>query len=863
MYQNSDRRMDFDLKPNDWQAGIKNQLFGRDEKASDLLSKFQQMKGPAKKFELMLPVGDKEMFYAAIENGADAVYFGVPHWNARGRTLDFSFDDVREMIRYARIRGVRTFLAMNILVFESELDSLPEFIEGIAALEPDAMIIQDAGLARLFKTIAPSVEIHASTQMTIASAEGVKMAERLGCKRAVLARELSLSDIRKIAERTPLELEVFVHGALCVSFSGQCLTSENLGGRSANRGQCAQSCRLPYKMLVDKKPFDLQGKKFVFSPQDLSAIDELDELKEIGVKSFKVEGRLKSPEYVAAVAKAFREKLDTGTLGRKNQEPLEVLFSRGLGPGWLLGVNQQTLVNGNFSNHHGMFLGKVLQVERHRIVIEGNRPVEAGDGILFENPGEENSTGGRLFSYKFTGDKTILEFGNSFDFSKVRSGMSAYRNDSPAMEKRLRKSFTDRETEKKIPVRIRLFGSFGKPLSLEISDSESHTVCVSSDFILEKAKTPLDNFQRIQKELSALSGTAYAAQKIQVEIPGESFVLDKPLRKLRKSAVEKLDALRLNHQPSQIFAENGIALIADARKKFHDSSDEEKIQVSVLLRNPGQLERLKGLDINRVIFDFDWGVDYRESLELARSFGFQAGIATIRVLKEGETYHLKRIVELSPDFILVRNPGALIYLQEFDIPVEGDYSLNVSNSLSAEWFIEQGLRTLHPSLDLNAQGTEDLIRNFGGSRFEISAFVHLPAFYMEHCLYAAYLTKAERFPHCKQICSKHHIDILDHKGAKHSLLPDAECRNTLYLERPQSALSFVPDFIKLGVRRFRLEMLEESPSEVADKTRLYTEALRGRLSLKTAAKLIGAEERYGVSKGQLFHTEIWADRKKA
>ncbi len=821
------------------------------------------MNASAKSFELMLPVGDKEMFYAAIQNGADAVYFGVPHWNARGRTIDFSFDDVREMIRYARIRNVRTFLAMNILVFENELDALPEFIEGIAALEPDAIIIQDIGLARLFKTVAPEVEIHASTQMTIASAEGVKMAERLGCKRAVLARELSLSDIRKIAKRTSLELEVFVHGALCVSFSGQCLTSENLGGRSANRGQCAQSCRLPYGMLVDNKPFDQEGKKFLFSPHDLSAIDHLDALKEIGVKSFKVEGRLKSPEYVAAVAKAFREKMDTGTLCEKKREPLEVLFSRGLGPGWLLGVNQQTLVSGTFSNHHGMFLGKVLQVERHRILVEGNRPVEAGDGILFENPGEENVTGGRVFSSRFIQSRTSLEFGNSFDFSKVHPGMSAYRNDSPTMEKRLRKTFTDRESEKRIPVRIRLLGSFGKPLSIEISDSDGHTASVSSDFILEKAKTPQENFQRLRKELSALSGTAYSAKKIHVEVPAGAFVLGKTLRGLRKRAVESLDAMRIASKTPRTFSEKGISLIASARKKFRDEPrTEERLQISVLVRNPGQLQRLKGMDIDRVILDFDWGVDCRESLEQARNFGFQAGIATIRVLKEGETYHLKKIVELSPDFILVRNPGALLYLQDFEIPLEGDYSLNVSNSLSAEWFIDQGLRTLHPSLDLNATGTEELVRNFGGSRLEISVFEHLPAFYMEHCLYAACLTSAERFPHCEKVCSRHHIEIIDHKGARHSLVPDAECRNTLYLQRPQSALNFVPDFIDLGIRRFRLEMLDESPSEVADKTRLYTESLRGRLSLKTAARLIGAEERYGVSQGQLFHTEAWTDRKK-
>lgn len=821
------------------------------------------MENSAKNFELMLPVGDKEMFHAAIRNGADAIYFGVPHWNARGRTIDFSFDDVREMIRYARIRGVRTFLAMNILVFENELDGLPEFIEAIAALSPDAMIIQDAGLARLFKAVAPDIEIHASTQMTIASAEGVQMAERLGCTRAVLARELSLGDIRKIAERSRLELEVFVHGALCVSFSGQCLTSENFGGRSANRGQCAQSCRLPYKMLVDKKPFDLHGKTFVFSPRDLSAIDDLSALKEIGVKSFKVEGRLKSPEYVAAVARAFREKLDSENPTEKSREPLEVLFSRGLGPGWLHGVNQQTLVDGKFSNHHGMFLGKVEKVEGKRIVVNGNHPVEAGDGILFENPGEANSTGGRLFAYKFTNGKTVLEFGNSFDASKVRRGMSAFRNDSPAMEKRLRKTFSDRDSEKRIPVEFHLEGKIGEPVSLSIFDPDGHTANVKSESVLEAAKIPRDNSQNIQKELSALSGTAYAAQKTTIDFPQNAFVLEKSIRNLRKKAVEILDALRLNAKPARAFPEKGVSLIANAREKFRTNSpSDENVQITVLLRKPEQLSKLENADIDRVVFDFDWGVDYGESLNLARNFGFKAGIATIRVLKEGETYHLKRLAGLSPDFILVRNPGALLYLQSSGIPLEGDYSLNVSNVLSAEWFIEQGLESLHPSLDLNAEGTLELIRNFGGANFEISVFEHLPAFYMEHCLYAAHLTNAERFPHCKQICSKRHIDILDHKGAVHTLVPDAECRNTLYLERPQSALNLVPDFLESGVRRFRLEMLDESPGETFDKTRLYAEALRGRLSLKTAARLIGAEEKYGVSRGQLFHTETWKDRKK-
>ena len=615
-------------------------------------------------------------------------------------------------------------------------------------------------------------------------------------------------------------------------------------------------------MLVDGKPFDLHGKRYLFSPRDLSAIDELDELKKIGVKSFKIEGRLKSPEYVAATTIAFREKLDKGYVSEKNHEPLEVLFSRGLHAGWLRGVNQQLLVNGSFSNHHGMFLGQVLKVDRKSVLIEGRHPLEAGDGILFEDPGEENSAGSRLFSYKFQGNRTILEFGNIFDFRRVHPGMSAFRNDSPAMEKRLHKTFAERENELKFPIKMRLFADFGEPLALEIQDPDGHKVVAKSEKNLERAKTPRDNSERIQKELSALTGSAYFAKDILLDIPKDAFVVDKEVRNLRKTAVEALDNARFDSHPSKASAEQGKALIAHARSAFQNSEQNPE-QITLLVRSPNQLEKLQGLDIDRVILDLDWGVDYKKPMERVRELGFQVGVATIRVLKEGETKNLKKLVDLKPDFILVRNPGALVYLQDSGIPLEGDYSLNVSNVLSAEWFLSQGLSSLHPSLDLNAQGTEKLLENFGGSHFEVSVFEHLPAFYMEHCLYAANLTEAERFPYCKQICSKHHIDILDHKGALHSLVPDAECRNTLYLERPQSALNLVPTFKKCGVYRFRLEMLEENAAEVADKTRLYAQAIRGKLSLATASKLIGAEEKYGVSQGQLFHTEVWKDRKKS
>lgn len=332
-----------------------------------------------KEQELLMPVGTWEMLEAAVKNGANAVYFGVPHWNARGRTEDFSFEDVKAMIEYARSRGVRSFMAMNVLVFERELQELPEFLAQIIALKPDAFIIQDIGLARLIRAICPEQEIHASTQMTLASAEGVNLVKSIGFNRAVLSRELSAKQIAAVKSGTDLEIEVFVHGALCVSYSGQCLTSENFGGRSANRGQCAQSCRLPYRIFVDGKEFTETDAQYLFSTRDLCALPKLEELAEIGVESLKVEGRLKSPEYVAAVTRAYRKALDNisaatskrGDLGLESSdlEPLEVLFSRGLTTGWLDGDNHQELVNGTFSNHHGLYLGKVVKVERSSVFV--------------------------------------------------------------------------------------------------------------------------------------------------------------------------------------------------------------------------------------------------------------------------------------------------------------------------------------------------------------------------------------------------------------------------------------------------------------------------------------------------------------
>ena len=850
--------------------------------------------------ELLLPVGTREMLEAAVANGADAVYFGVPHWNARGRTEDFSFDDVYDMIRYARLRGVRTFLAMNVLVFERELRELPEFLEKIISLEPDAFIIQDIGLARLIRTIAPTQEIHASTQMTLASAEAVNLVAGIGFNRAVLARELSLKEIARIKEATPLELEVFIHGALCVSYSGQCLTSENFGGRSANRGQCAQSCRLPYRIFVDGKEFRDTDAQFLFSPHDLCALPKLNELEEIGVDSLKVEGRLKSPEYVAAVAKAYRKALNRIPLDGKDMEPLEVLFSRGLRAGWLDGDNHQELVDGTFSNHHGLFLGTVAKVERGCVIVGldnslvdglnraddfaagmGPRP---GDGILFENAALGVSIGSRLYAsqeahlpHTKRGDPKYLrlEFGRDFDTRQIATGMKVYRNDSPALEKELRKTFTDREQAKRIPVNMELSGSIGGTLKLAVYDVPRNRVEVESDTVLEAARNSSadsndagkngagDKLRDLaQKELSGLSATAYSLRNLEVNVERGAFIPGKLLRTLRQKAIELLDEKRCEWKDLNPSAVAGRALLNSVKFGAKIAPTAARPVISVLVRSPEQIAALEGLDIDNVIMDFDWGVKFDEPLEQIRELGFKAGMATLRIHTPGESHYLKNILRLCPDFALVRNLGALSILKESGIPLTGDYSLNAANSLSYDWLLSQGLQTLHPSWDLNSTQLFDLLGDIDGNRMELTLHQYMPAFHSEYCAFARALTTGRRFPECGKICTLHKVEILDHKGERHFLQSDAECRNTLFVGKPQSALKLLPELQKAGVNHFRLEMLQEDAATVRKKALIYTQAIRGKVSIDEAIRLAGVEEKYGLSEGQLFNESVWKDRKK-
>ncbi len=361
-----------------------------------------------RKPEIMSPAGHWPQLRAAVEAGADAVYFGLQHFSARAK-VGFTLAELPEVMKTLHGRGVRGYLTFNTLVFEHELGEAARAIAAAATSGVDALIVQDVGILRLARAIAPELELHASTQMSITDAAGVRFARDLGVDRVTLARELSIEEVRAIYEETGCDLEIFVHGALCVAYSGQCFSSEAWGGRSANRGQCAQACRLSYDLMVDGEQRPLADARYLLSPGDLSTVPQVPQIVAAGVGALKIEGRYKDADYVALTTQAYRAAVDRVFEGQAATRAeaaaealqLEQVYSRGLGPWFVSGTNHQTVVRGRAPRHRGVEMGRVVEVDFDRVVIAAQAMLKPGDGVVFDaadwrDPGEPEE-GGRVY----------------------------------------------------------------------------------------------------------------------------------------------------------------------------------------------------------------------------------------------------------------------------------------------------------------------------------------------------------------------------------------------------------------------------------------------------------------------------------
>ncbi|HKQ36461.1 MAG TPA: U32 family peptidase, partial [Verrucomicrobiae bacterium] len=477
---------------------------------------------PARVPELLAPAGDWECARAAVENGADAIYFGLERFNARMRAHNFTEADLPKLMEFLHRRGVKGYVTFNTLVFADEIREAETYLRTIIAAGVDAAIVQDVGICRLIRQLSPDFPIHASTQMTITSAAGVEFARELGCDLVVLARECSLKEIEAIRQNiaTQLPLEVFVHGALCVAYSGQCLTSEALGGRSANRGECAQACRMPYELISDGKVVPLGDRRYLLSPQDLAGLEVLPELVRAGVASLKIEGRLKSPEYVANITRVYRQALDGVTVDSRYD--LEMAFSRGLYSGWFKGINNQELVHARFGKKRGVYLGAVKRIEGERVVLKLEAPLKPGDGVVFDagHPDQEEE-GGRVYEIRERNGEAVIGFGHGdVDFKRVRVGDRLWKTSDPELDRRLRQTFSGAQPNFQRSISIELHGHAGAPMTIIARDELGNVAKAGSSMPLAKAeKQPLTP-ERLREQLGRLGGTPFRLGELKSLLQG-------------------------------------------------------------------------------------------------------------------------------------------------------------------------------------------------------------------------------------------------------------------------------------------------------------------------------------------------------
>ncbi len=822
--------------------------------------------------ELLAPAGDWDCARAAVENGAHAIYFGLDvGFNARARATNFHADDLPKLMSMLHRQAVKGYVTLNTLVFTEELGKLESHVRLLADAGVDAVLVQDLGVARLLRDLCPDLHVHASTQMTITSAAAVRMAEELGVRRVVLARELSIKEIRAIASETTMPLETFVHGALCVAYSGQCLTSEALGGRSANRGQCAQACRLPYTLVCDGETRDLGDMKYLLSPQDLAGFDYIPELIAAGVTSLKIEGRLKTPEYVANICQHYRSAVDAALAGtpRKmtssEQREMELSFSRGFSPGWLEGCDHKRLVPGLSSAKRGVLLGHVRQVHTDAFTVDLVAPLSVGDGIVLEGDrfaGEE--IGGRV--YELSRDRMMVDQVDSGPaivhmqrgwLQHARGelvGKSVWKTDDPRLAKRLRATFESPDHQRRLPIRLQVKVAVGQPVELSATTADGFEVTFVSEHIAEEARKHPLALETLQQQFSRLGGSVYQLEAVDAELHGNPMLPLSVLGSLRRQLIEKLDAVRDN-QPSIRCKEDSVSTamldrVADVEQEDGDSDSAPEL--IVLCRTMQQLEQVLACGERRLIADFHDLRDYAPAVAMAREAEAHLLISTLRIHKPGEDGLFRMLLKAQADGWLARSLAAIDFARRTNTPFVADFSLNAANPLTAEQLMAWGAERFTVSYDLNRAQLLQLVSYVPSDWTEVVIHQHMPMFHMEHCVFCSTLSPGKNKSDCGRPCDRHDVKLKDRVGMEHVLHADIGCRNTLFNAQAQSGAEIVVDLIQLGIRAFRIELLRDAAEEETRRiVGLYRQLLAGEKTGTEVWKELKADNRVGVTRGTL------------
>jgi len=775
--------------------------------------------------EILSPAGSYESFLAAIHAGADAVYAGGPRFGARAFADNFTEETLKQAIDYAHFHGRKVYLTVNTLLKDREIETLHDYLEPLYLHGLDAVIVQDVGVLELIRHDFPDLEIHASTQMSSVNVKAAQFLQSQGVTRVVPAREISLEEIQEIYRATGMEIECFVHGALCYCYSGQCLLSSLIGGRSGNRGQCAQPCRLPYSVDQSSK------KEYVLSPKDICTLDLIPELIEAGVYSFKIEGRMKRPEYVAAVTSIYRKYTDLylkkGKSGYRveqaDREALMDLYNRGgFSQGYYKERNGRDMIAISRPNHAGVPAARVLSQKGRELTVETLADIHKGD-LLELNLQRENYSFGKEIP---KGTKTVILVPKKEQYQKGQI-LNRIRNQKLMTE--MKEQYLEGATKEQISGYLR--AAVGEPAMLTVW-TEDISVTVYSEQTVQEAQNQPMEVSRIQKQLSKTGATEFVFEHLEIDLEGKVFLPMQQLNELRRQALEKLE-LEICGKFRRTSTEQPLL------KQNSEEKKTEGVLLSVLTETLEQLESVLDSEAaERIYIDSNIVQDLFEDARLqhlckkvkrssAKIFLAMPHIFRADAVRKFEQ-HYDRFLEIAQDGVLIRNCESFQFLKQhgFDRTILLDHNLYVFNQYSRQFWKRNGVELFTAPMELNAEELNVL----GLEESELVIYGRIPV-----------MTSAQCVVKTTNGCTHHPVTttLTDRRGKQFPVKNHCGfCYNIVYNSAPLSLFDEREEWMRMHPRSIRVQFSTETGSEV---TRILNAALAVNNTLNAVSGMSGEE----------------------
>lgn len=795
--------------------------------------------------ELLSPVGSFEALKAAVQNGANAVYLGGKDFGARASANNFDRDELKEAVKYAHIRGVQVFVTTNTLRKENEIEDFLEYAKFLYDIDVDAIILQDIGMARLIKRELPDFELHASTQMVAHSLEDVKYLESVGFDRVVLAREVTVEEIKYICDNCKADIEVFVHGALCVCYSGQCLMSSMIGNRSGNRGRCAQPCRQRYE-LIDVYTGEVVNSNgdYLLSPRDLNAIEEIDKVIDAGVHSLKIEGRMKRPEYVATVIDGYRKTIDeylaTNKLNVSDEtiNDLYTIFNRKFTKGLLLGDVGKDMMNSQLPNNQGLYVGTVVDYNKKakRLKIKLANTLKKGDGInLGGGTIGRIIKNGNIETIGYKGETIELDF-----VGEARKGQIVFKTSDSELMDRVQATFTqDKEFVKNI-IDAKITIKLGQKPILTLKDRHSNEATIEGDKIVEEAMKVALSKEKVETQLRKLGNTPYELDLLEIELDDNVSLPISLLNQMRRDCIELLDKERVSIKNRKY--KNKIV-----KYKPVQYNRNKQQEISVKVKNLEQLESALECGLDRIYYEDTNTID--KAMRLAMKYNKKVTYSAPRIIRNKEYNHLAKANNAGVESVQVGNYGSIDYFKDKKLNI--DYYLNAFNSETINYYKEIGADTLCISQELNINEIKETIK-YTDINIESVVYGYTPLMITEYCPMGVIVRdckKDKRVAKCKESI----YALRNSKGDEFRVSQDIFCRSTIYNSNVTCMLDNLYELHEIGINVLRLDFTLEDKETVKEVIEAYQEVLSNDYKLATkATKLYNKLDEKGTTAGHYY-----------